>query len=153
MQVSRSWTAFAHRTSLARVIVLVAIVAAISLLQYVLVTNGAVTGDFYTSDTGRLSPWPTYLPLSPGVRFSTPVRWLLSGFVAPASWLVHGAANYANAHQQSAVFRVFAWAYRTPEQEHLFLCGLVLFNILAWVAVLAVAEGAYSRFRPKRRAA
>ena len=124
------------------------------LLQYILVTNGTVTGAFSSSDTGRLSPWPTLITIPP-YRYHTLNKFgpLIGPFVYPAYVLCRITFRYAELHPDGLLMSYFVTAARTPHDEHLFLIQLALFNSAVWVLAWAAVRRAWHKLRPQPRAA
>jgi hypothetical protein len=115
------------------------LVVALFLSQYILVTNGFVTGVYNESDTGRLSAWPTLVPVSLNNRPIYALRPLLVVFVYPASVFCHFFFRSASRHPDGLLMSYFTVAMREPKQEHLFLLQLALLNTATWVCLYSLA--------------
>ena len=121
--------------------------------QYILVTNGVVTGIYYTSDTGRLSPWPTLLPFAPRSAVFLVLRPFITVFVFPASLFCRVAFGHSALHPTGLLTSYFREAMRSPQQEHLFLLQLSLLNTVSWLLVWALVRPAWRRFMARPEAA
>ena len=126
------------------------------LVQYVFVTNDAVTGAFYTTDTGRLSPWPTLIPI-PSTRFSSLVALglgpLIRAFVYPAYLLCRITFSHSALNPDGLWASYLVTAMRSSRQEHLFLVQLALFNSAIWVLAWSGFQSAWRHFHRGARAA